>query len=413
MMSQSPFAAAMTQLDTAAEIAQLDPAHHAILRQPKHLHTLALPVRMDDGDLRVFTAFRSQYNDALGPYKGGIRFHQEVSEDEVKALSFWMTMKCAVVGIPLGGGKGGVIINPKEHSPQELERVSRAYVRALAKNLGPTTDIPAPDVYTNPQIMAWMLDEYETIQQTHLPGMITGKPIALGGSQGRGFSTAQGGAWVLDMAAKRMNMNPSETTVAIQGFGNAGSFMATLLDNLGYKIVAVSDSRGAVVHPEGFDVAVLRAHKAKTGSVVGMAGAHMIDPSDVLTQDVDVLVPAALEGVITQDNAGAIQAKLIVELANGPVTPDADTVLHERGIVFVPDILANAGGVTVSYFEQVQNAMNYYWTEEDVLQKLQSIMHAAFDAVWETKEAHHVHMRTAAFVVALRRVSEAMNMRGK
>jgi glutamate dehydrogenase/leucine dehydrogenase len=261
--------------------------------------------------------------------------------------------------------------------------------------------------------MAWMLDEYETIQQTHLPGMITGKPIALGGSQGRGFSTAQGGAWVLDMAAKRMNMNPSETTVAIQGFGNAGSFMATLLDNLGYKIVAVSDSRGAVVHPEGFDVAVLRAHKAKTGSVVGMAGAHMIDPSDVLTQDVDVLVPAALEGVITQDNAGAIQAKLIVELANGPVTPDADTVLHERGIVFVPDILANAGGVTVSYFEQVQNAMNYYWTEEDVLQKLQSIMHAAFDAVWETKEAHHVHMRTAAFVVALRRVSEAMNMRGK
>ena len=367
---------------------------------------------MDNGSTKIFKGFRSQHNDALGPHKGGIRFHPDVSRDEVKALSFWMTMKCAVVGIPLGGGKGGVIVNPKELSVVELEKLSRGYIRAIYKYIGPTQDIPAPDVYTTPQIMAWMMDEYEKLTGEHAPGVITGKPLHLGGSEGRGFATAQGGVYVLREAVKKMGMNPSETKVAIQGFGNAGSFMAKILSEDGYKIVAVTDSRGGAMNMDGLDIAAVEAHKAANKSVVGAPGTITVSNDDILELDVDVLVPAALENVITEANAVNVKAKVIIELANGPVTPEADKILHKSGVVFVPDILSNAGGVTVSYFEQVQNAMNFYWTEKEVLEKLEPIMTQAFADVWERKERYNVDMRTAAFIRAIERVREGMLARG-
>jgi len=402
----------MKQLDTAADIMKLDKNIHAVLKAPKRVLTVSIPVKMDSGDTQVFTAFRSQFNDALGPFKGGIRYHWNVSLDEVKALSFWMTMKCAVVGIPLGGGKGGIIVNPKELSEGELERLSRGYIQQIYKYIGPTQDVPAPDVYTTPQIMGWMLDEYEKLVGEHAPGMITGKPLSIGGSAGRGFSTAQGGVYVLREAVKKMGWNPSETTVAVQGFGNAGSFMAKILHADGYKIVAASDSKGGVKNMNGLDVTALDQHKEKTGSVVGFMGSESISNEELLEMNVQVLVPAALENVITGENASRVQAKMIVELANGPVTPEADEVLHKNNVLFVPDILSNAGGVTVSYFEQVQNASNYYWTEEEVLEKLERIMVRAFNEVWETKEKYGINMRTAAFVRAVERVSDAMKIKG-
>lgn len=409
---QNPFENAMQQLSNAATTLNLDQNILAQLQQPQRVMTVSIPVKMDSGETKVFTGFRSQYNDALGPFKGGIRYHSSVSLDEVKALSFWMTMKCAVVGIPLGGGKGGIIVNPKELSAGELERLSRAYIGQIYKYLGPTQDVPAPDVYTTPQIMSWMLDEYEKLVGEHAPGMITGKPLSLGGSAGRGFSTAQGGVYVTKEAVKKMGWNPSEVTVAVQGFGNAGSFMAKILASEGYKIVAASDSKGGVKNMNGLDVAALEAHKEKTGSVVGFAGSEEVNNQDILELPVHILVPAALENVITGENAGRVQAKMIVELANGPVTPEADEILHSKGILFVPDILSNAGGVTVSYFEQVQNAANYYWSEEEVLGKLETIMVRAFHEVWETKEKYGVNMRVAAFVRAVERVSDAMKLRG-
>lgn len=411
-MIQNPFENAMKQLGAAASVMNLDKNILAQLQQPQRVLTVSIPVKMDNGEVKVFTAFRSQYNDACGPFKGGIRYHWNVSLDEVKALSFWMTMKCSVVGIPLGGGKGGIIVNPKELSEGELERLSRGYIQQIYKYIGPTQDVPAPDVYTTPQIMAWMLDEYEKLVGEHAPGMITGKPLSLGGSAGRGFSTAQGGVYVLNEAVKKLQFNKHEVTVAIQGFGNAGSFMAKILYEQGYKIVAASDSKGGIMNMNGLDVTALDVHKEQTGSVVGFAGAEAVSNEDLLELGVHILVPAALENVITAENAARIQAKMIVELANGPVTPDADEILHQKGILFIPDILSNAGGVTVSYFEQVQNASNYYWTEEEVLEKLEKIMVRAFNEVWETKEKYNVNMRVAAFVRAVERVSEAMKVRG-
>lgn len=406
------FTNAMTQLDRAASTMSLAQDLHEQLKTPKRLLTVSIPVRMDDGSTKVFIGYRSQFNDALGPFKGGIRFHPDVNEDEVKALSFWMTMKTAVVGLPLGGGKGGVIVNPKELSEGEIERLSRGYMRALYKYVGPTQDTPAPDVYTNPQIMSWMLDEYETLVGEKAPGVITGKPIALGGSQGRGFSTAQGGVYTLREAMKKLGKNPAETTVAIQGFGNAGSYMAEILAADGYKIVAVTDSRGGAMNEAGLDVAAVKQHKADTRAVEGAPGSQPISNEEILTMKVDVLVPAALENAITKDVAEKMQASVVVELANGPTTPEADTVLSDKGVLVIPDILANAGGVTVSYFEQVQNAMNYYWKEAEVLEKLDEIMTQSFADVWERKERYNVDMRTAAFVTALERVSEAMVLRG-
>ncbi len=411
-MVQNPFENALKQLDKASKIIHLDLKMHEGLKTPKRVLEVSVPVTMDNGEIKEFVAFRSQYNDALGPFKGGIRYHPGVNLDEVKALSFWMTMKCAVVGLPLGGGKGGIIVDPKTLSQGELERLSRGYIQAIYQYIGPTRDVPAPDVYTTPQIMGWMMDEYEKLVGEHAPGVITGKPICLGGSAGRGFATAQGGVYVTREAAKKLNWKPEETTVAIQGFGNAGSHMAKILAHLGYKIVAASDSKGGVQNVNGLDVLALEAHKEKTGSVLGFAGAEEITNESLLELSVHVLVPAALENVITSENAPRVKAKMIVELANGPVTPDADEILHANGVLFIPDILANAGGVTVSYFEQVQNAMNYYWEEKEVLEKLEKIMVTAFNAVWETKEKYQTDMRTAAFVRSVERVAEAMKARG-
>ncbi len=409
---QNPFENAMTQLSKAALLIKLDPTLHSALQEPKRVLQVTIPVQMDNGDTREFQGFRSQFNDALGPFKGGIRYHPGVTLDEVKALSFWMTMKCAVVGLPLGGGKGGIIVDPKTLSLGELERLSRGYIQQIYKYIGPTRDVPAPDVYTTPQIMGWMMDEYEKLVGEHAPGVITGKPLSIGGSAGRGFATAQGGVYVTREAARKLGWNPNETTVAIQGFGNAGSHMAHILHGLGYKIVGASDSKGAVVNMAGLDVVALEAHKETTGSVVDFSGSENISNEALLEMNVHVLVPAALENVITAENAPRVKAKMIVELANGPVTPDADEVLHANGVLFIPDILANAGGVTVSYFEQVQNAMNYYWEEKEVLEKLEKIMVRAFNEVWETKEKYGVDMRTAAFVRAVERVAEAIKARG-
>lgn len=408
----NPFQNALTQLNRAADVMKLDEVSKTLLSQPKRLLTVSIPVKMDNGSTKIFTGYRSQYNDALGPFKGGIRYHWNVSEDEVKALSFWMTMKCAVVGLPLGGGKGGIIVNPKELSDGELERLSRGYIQALYKYLGPTQDVPAPDVYTNGQIMSWMLDEYEKLVGEKAPGMITGKPLSLGGSRGRDKATAQGGVFVLQEAVKKLGWDPTKTTVAIQGFGNAGAHMAELLSAVGFKIMAVSDSKGAIKCATPLSISDLSSYKEKTGSVVGYDSSETITNEQLLELPVDILVPAALENQITGDNAARVQAKMIVELANGPTTPEADSVLHERGIVVVPDILANAGGVTVSYFEQVQNAANYYWSDEEVMQKLEKIMVAGFNGVWSRHEKYSVDLRTAAFVSALERVSEGMKMRG-
>lgn len=416
----NPFENALTQLNKAAAVMNLPADIKAILSAPKRLLTVSIPVKMDSGDIKVFTAYRSQYNDALGPFKGGIRYHWNVNEDEVKALSFWMTMKCAVAGLPLGGGKGGIIVNPKELSEGELERLSRGYIRALYKYFGPTQDVPAPDVYTNGQIMSWMLDEYEKLIGEKAPGMITGKPLALGGSRGRDKATAQGGVFVLMEAVKKMGWDPTKTTVAIQGFGNAGAHMADLLYELGFQIIGVTDSGGGIKLVNGGKINPkdLHNHKATGKSIYTMANidsfsTYEIENEQLLEMEVDILIPAALENQITVANADKVKAKMIVELANGPTTPEADEILAKKGIVVVPDILANAGGVTVSYFEQVQNASNYYWTDEEVMQKLEKIMTTAFGEVWGVKEKYNIDMRTAAFVSALTRVSAGIEARGK
>ncbi len=420
----NPFTNAMSQLDKAAEIMKLDKSIYEVLKQPDRVLTTSIPVKMDSGEVRVFTGFRSQYNDVLGPYKGGIRYHWDVNLDEVKALSFWMMIKCAAVNIPMGGGKGGVIVNPKELSEGELERLSRGYIRGIWRNIGSDKDVPAPDVYTTPQIMGWMRDEYEKLVGHEDPGVITGKPLEQGGSEARSYSTAQGGVYVTRELAKKMGLKPEETTVAIQGFGNAGSYMAKILHKLGYKVIAVSDSKGGVHTKDSIDPD--KAEDIKNSG--GMLGCYclgtvcsleempkegdcrFVSNEDLLELDVDILIPAALENQITKENAHKIKAKAIVELANGPTTPEADEILKEKGIVVVPDVLANAGGVTVSYFEWDQNVKGEHWTEEDVLQRLEKIMVDSFDEIWETKEKYNIDMRTAAFVKAIERVAEKMKI---
>lgn len=409
----NPFEVAQRQLDMAAQILRLDPGVHALLREPMRELHVTIPVRMDDGTVKVFKGFRVQYNDARGPAKGGIRFHPEETIDTVRALAAWMTWKTAVVDIPLGGGKGGIICNPKEMSPGELERLSRGYIRQVARILGPDKDVPAPDVYTNPQIMAWMMDEFETINAAHLPGVITGKPLPLGGSAGRGDATARGGIYCMREAAKVLGMNVKGATMAIQGYGNAGSFAHKLAaEILGVKVVAVSDSKGGIFNPEGLDPAQVAAFKDETGSVVGFPGTRSITNEELLELDVDILVPAALEGVITEKNAGNIKARIVAELANGPTTPEADDILFRNGVYVIPDFLCNAGGVTVSYFEQVQNAYNFYWPLEEVHQRLDQKMTAAFHAVHDMAQKHKVNNRMGAYLVAVARVAEAVRLRG-
>ncbi|HAH88101.1 MAG TPA: glutamate dehydrogenase [Armatimonadetes bacterium] len=413
MKKENPFAIAQAQLDRAAEKLSLSPGVHAALREPMRELHVNIPVKMDDGKIKVFKGFRVQYNDARGPNKGGIRFHPEETIDTVRALAAWMTWKCAVVDIPLGGGKGGVICNPKEMSQGELERLSRAYIDAVGRMIGPEKDIPAPDVYTTPQIMAWMMDEYSKIKGCYTPGVITGKPLANGGSRGRGDATARGGMYCVRDAAAHLGIDLSKATAAIQGYGNAGYFAAVLSKELlGVKVVAVSDSHGGIYVPNGIDAEAVLHHKTNTGSVVGFPGSKAVSNEELLELDVDVLYPAALEEVITEENAERIKAKIVAELANGPTTPTADDILYKKGIFIIPDFLCNAGGVTVSYFEWVQNICSYYWEEEEVHERLNRKITKAFADVLSTSIDVHVDMRTAAYMVSVNRVADAMKLRG-
>jgi glutamate dehydrogenase (NAD(P)+) len=409
----NPFEIAQRQLDEAAEILKLEPGIHALLREPlRELHVI-LPVKMDDGSVKVFKGFRVQYNDARGPTKGGIRFHPAETIDTVRALAAWMTWKTAVVDIPLGGGKGGIICNPKEMSPAELERLSRAYIRQVGRILGEEVDVPAPDVYTNPQIMAWMMDEYSFMRGYNVPGVITGKPIPLGGSAGRGDATARGGMFCTREAGKALGIELKGATTAIQGYGNAGQFAHLLGEELlGLKVVAVSDSRGGILNPDGLEAKAVMEHKNSTGAVKGFPGTKEITNEELLELDVTVLVPAALENQIGDWNAANIKAKIVAELANGPTTPEADEILYKNGVYVIPDFLCNAGGVTVSYFEQVQNAYDYYWDEKAVHERLDQKMTAAFHAVHEMAQRHKVHNRLAAYLVAVNRVAEVVRLRG-
>lgn len=409
----NPFAIAQAQLDKAAEVLQLDPDMHAFLREPMREFHFTIPVKMDDGGTRIFKGYRVQYNDARGPNKGGIRFHWEETIDTVRALSAWMTWKTAVVDIPLGGGKGGVICDPRDLSETELERLSRGYMRAVAGHIGLFQDVPAPDVYTNPRIMAWMMDEYETIKGHHEPGVITGKPLALGGSAGRGDATARGGIYTVREAAKTLGLNLKGATAAIQGYGNAGTFAHKLAEEiLGLKVVAVSDSRGGIFFNGGLTAADTIKLKAETGSVVNAQGVEQITNEALLELDVDVLFPAALENVITSRNAANIKAKIVAELANGPTTPEADDILYANGVYVIPDFLCNAGGVTVSYFEMVQNAYQYYWPEEMVHERLDHKMTKAYYDVHQMAELKQVNNRVAAYLVAVDRVAQAVRLRG-
>jgi glutamate dehydrogenase (NAD(P)+) len=409
----NPFEVAQAQLDEAAEVLKLEPAIHKLLRWPlRELH-VTLPVKMDDGSTEVFHGFRVQYNDARGPTKGGIRFHPAETIDTVRALAAWMTWKCAVVDIPLGGGKGGIICNPKEMSQSELERLSRAYVRQVGRIIGLEKDVPAPDVYTNPQIMAWMADEFAFMQGYNEFGVITGKPIPLGGSLGRGDATARGGIYCLREAGNVLDIKLEGATAAIQGYGNAGSFAHKLGEELlGLKIVAVSDSRGGIFNKDGIPYEEIMTFKQDTGAVSGFPGSEAITNEELLELDVTVLFPSALESVITESNAPNIKSLISVELANGPTTPEADKILHDNEVYVIPDFLANAGGVTVSYFEMVQNAYDYYWPEELVHERLDKKMTDAFHAVHETAVERKVHNRLAAYLVAVSRVAEVVKLRG-
>jgi glutamate dehydrogenase (NAD(P)+) len=372
-----------------------------------------IPVPMDDGSQEVFKGFRIQYNTARGPAKGGIRFHADETVDTVRALSAWMTWKTALADLPLGGGKGGVICDPRSLSHSEMERISRGYMRKIAHFVGPEIDVPAPDVYTNPQIMAWMLDEYEVITGRHLPGVITGKPVSLFGSQGRGDATARGGMFTVREAATVLGLNLGGASAAIQGYGNAGQYAHQLAGELlGLKTVAISDSRGAIHNPDGIDYETAVAWKRSKGTIVGYPEADALSPAELIELPVTILFPAALEAVITAENAPRVKAKIVAELANGPTTPEADHILYDNGAYVIPDFLCNAGGVTVSYFEQVQNAYNYYWPLEEVHKRLNATMTRAFYEVHQMAQARQVHNRLAAYLVAVKRVAEAVALRG-
>jgi glutamate dehydrogenase (NAD(P)+) len=411
--SLNPFAIAQYQFDTAARLLNLDSRLRAVLREPvRELH-VSLPIRMDDGDVKVFKGFRVQYNDARGPSKGGIRFHPDETIDTVRALSAWMTWKTAVMDLPLGGGKGGIICNPKTLSERELERLSRSYIGAIAWIIGPERDIPAPDVYTTPQIMGWMMDEYSKLRGYTAPGAITGKPLSLWGSFGRDDATARGAWYTIREAARVRGIDLASARVAIQGFGNAGTFAASLgRDLFGCKIVAVSDSQGGVFNSNGITYEDISAHKNASGSVAGFPKGEAISNADLLEVDADILIPAALENQITDRNAARIKARIVGEAANGPTTPEADRILHERGVFVIPDFLCNAGGVTVSYFEWVQNQRGMPWELEDVHRRLDKKMTRAFAEVLASSQAHRVDMRTGAYCVAVARVAEATRARG-
>ncbi|HMR55253.1 MAG TPA: Glu/Leu/Phe/Val dehydrogenase, partial [Candidatus Doudnabacteria bacterium] len=390
----NPFESAKKQLQTAADTAQLDGNKIEQLMHPDRYIEVSIPVQMDDGTQRIFEGFRSQHNNTLGPYKGGIRYHQDVNIDEVRALSFWMTFKNAVINVPFGGGKGGIIVNPKELSDSELERLSRGYMRQMWRNFGPEIDVPAPDVNTNGTIMGWMRDEFEKLSGTSAPGVITGKSIENGGSEGRTEATGFGGGYILREALAAGLVSGDRKTIAIQGFGNVATYLSEYVEQHGFKIVALSDSKGGVHNPDGINVGLAEQHKKTSGSLKGLEGTSEITNEQLLELDVDVLVPAALENVFTAENAEKIQAKFILEMANGPTTPEADEIFAKNGVIVVPDILANSGGVCVSYFEWYQNMRNEKWSKEDVLKKLDEHMITAFKEVRDAQAKYNCTLRT-------------------
>lgn len=420
-MSKNIFQEAVKNLDKAFKVAEIDKEAIEKLHYPKAALQVSIPVRMDDGSLKIFTGYRVRYDDTRGPTKGGIRFHPTVTMEEATALAFWMTFKCAVVDIPYGGGKGGVCVNPKELSRMELERLSRGYIEQIADFIGPDRDIPAPDVYTNSMIMGWMMDEYSTIKRQHSPAVITGKPIPLGGSLGRDDATGRGAFYSIVELEKKEGWDPATKTVAVQGFGNAGQSVARLLHDRGYKVVAVSDSKGGIYREQGFDIPSLIKIKNESrelkavyceDTVCDAVDADHITNDQLLELNVDIMLPSALENVITKENAANIKAKYIFEVANGPISGEADEILFKNGILVVPDILANAGGVVVSYFEWVQNKAGFHWELDEVQQKLETKMIQAFDEVYRMYKEKGVDMRTAAYAVALNRIGEAVSAGG-
>lgn len=406
------FTIAMRQFDSAAEKMGLDAGLREVLRRPRRALSMSLPVKMDNGSIRVFEGFRVQHSNARGPCKGGIRYHPTVTFDEVRALASWMTWKCATVNIPFGGAKGGIVCDPKHLSLGELERLTRRYAYEISPIIGPDRDIPAPDVYTDAQVMAWIMDTYSMTHGHSSPGVVTGKPTFLGGSFGRNEATARGCFFVTRCACEKLNIQFEQSTVAIQGFGNAGSIAAELLSQHGSRILAVSDTRGSILNRTGLDIPALLAHKAHTGSVVGFPNSEPISSEDLLELQCDILIPAALENQITLLNADRIRAKIVAEAANGPTTPDADSILHKKGTMVIPDILANAGGVTVSYFEWVQDLQELWWDEDDVNRRLEKIMVKAFSDVCATAERYSADLRTGAYILAIDRVAHATKTRG-
>jgi glutamate dehydrogenase len=402
--TQTVIQEALTKLGYNSEMYEL-------LKEPIRLLTVRIPVRMDDGTVKVFTGYRSQHNDAVGPTKGGVRFHPDVDEAEVKALSIWMSLKCGITNLPYGGGKGGIICDPRKMSFRELERLSRGYVRAISQIVGPTKDIPAPDVYTNSQIMAWMMDEYSRLREFDSPGFITGKPLVLGGSHGRETATARGVTMCINEAVKKKGKDLLGARVVIQGFGNAGSYLAKFMHDAGAKVVAVSDVYGGVYDPDGLDINYLLDRRDSFGTFSQLF-TDTISNQELLELECDILVPAAISNQITEENAANIKASIVVEAANGPTTLEATKILTERGVLLVPDILASAGGVTVSYFEWVQNNQGYYWSEEEVMEKLEKVMVSSFDTIYQQAQTHQVDMRLAAYMVGIKRVAEASQFRG-
>ena len=416
----NPFENAMQQLQNAADVVGVDENVLSLLQKPQRIHEIAIPVKMDNGKLKTFRGYRVQYNNARGPYKGGIRFHPAVDIDEVKALSFWMAIKCAVVGLPYGGAKGGVEVNPKELSKRELQELSRGYVRGFYLEIGPKIDIPAPDVYTNEQIMGWMMDQYSLLKGYTSPGSFTGKPVEIGGITARASATARGGFVLLERMMKKLNKKSEEVRVVVQGFGNAGYTFACLAYDAGYKIVGVSDSRGAIVSKNGNSINQYEVFKRKQDkgviycdkSVYDMDEYTAASNEELLIADCDVLVPAAIENQITSKNADDVKATTIIELANGPTTPDADDILYKKGVIVIPDVLANAGGVTVSYFEWLQNIQNTTWSESETNRKLAEIMATSYESVHEKVQEHKIDYRKASFILAIERITKAMEGRG-
>jgi glutamate dehydrogenase len=400
-----------TVIKEALEKLGYSEAVYELLKEPLRVLTVRIPVRMDDGSVKVFTAYRAQHNDSVGPTKGGVRFHPNVTETEVKALSIWMSLKAGIVDLPYGGGKGGVVCDPRNMSFRELERLSRGYVRAISQIVGPTKDIPAPDVYTNSQIMAWMMDEYSRIREFDSPGFITGKPLVLGGSRGRETATAKGVTLMIREAAKKRNIDLKNARVVIQGFGNAGSYLAKFMHDSGATVIGISDAYGALYDPDGLDIEYLLDRRDSFGTVTNLFK-DTITNQELLELDCDILVPAAVGNQITAKNAHRIKADIVVEAANGPTTLEATKILNDRGVLLVPDVLASAGGVTVSYFEWVQNNQGYYWTEEEVEEKLEKIMVKAFENVYRTAQTRNVDMRLAAYMVGVRNMAEASRFRG-